>query len=137
MASLRDSLTRIYHERQRLTPKDVVDDARPPDSELHNRFEWDDSVAGEKYRLVQASELIRSVEIEYPSPDSEPRRVRAFSTTRGQDPDKQGYRPTAEVLEDDFSRRLLLKQCERDIAALKRTYGHLVEFAELLRQAIA
>jgi hypothetical protein len=137
--SLRDSLTRIYVERGQLTPQAVVDEARPPDSELHNRFEWDDEVAGEKYRLVQARELIRSVTIEYapPSADGAAKRVRAFSTVRKQDPERVGYQPTEELLEDDFSRKLLLKQCERDIAELQQRYGHLAEFADLIRRATA
>lgn len=138
MANLRESLTRIYEERGQLTPQLVVDDARPVDSELHSRFEWDDAIAGEEYRLVQARNLIRSVEIVYtPADDPEPRRVRAYSTVRGQDPDHMGYKKTEDLLQDDFSRKLLLKQCQRDIAALQKRYGHLSEFAQMLREAIA
>lgn len=137
MASLRENLTRIYEQRGQLTPRAVVEEARPEGSELHNRFEWDDSIAGEKYRLAQAAELIRSVRIEYRQPDGTTSEVRAFSTTRGQDPDHAGYRPTEELLQGEFSRQLLLKQCRRDIEDLQRRYGHLVEFAEMLKQAIA
>lgn len=138
MAGLRDSLTRIYAERGQLTPRDVVEEARPPTSELHNRFEWDDSVAGDKYRLSQASELIRSVEITYTPPGAvEPHGVRAFSTVRGQDPTRNGYQPTEEILQDDFARKLLLKQCEREVASMQRRYGHLAEFADIIRKAIA
>lgn len=138
MGNLRESLTRVYVERGELTPRSVVDDARPPEADLHHRFEWDDSIAGEEYRLVQARELIRSVRITYTPPDTvEPRSVRAFSSVRGQDPDHQGYRPTEDVLQDDFSRKLLLKQCQREIADLQRRYGHLSEFAQMLREAIA
>jgi len=41
----------------------VVDAARPPRSTLHRYFEWDDSIAGEAYRLIQAGALIRSVRV--------------------------------------------------------------------------
>lgn len=46
----------------RLRPRDVVEDARNPLSPLHDQFEWDDGVAAERFRLVQARRLIRSVE---------------------------------------------------------------------------
>lgn len=46
-----------------LTPVAVVDEARNPDSPLHGRFEWDDGVAAEQYRLSQAEVLIRRVRI--------------------------------------------------------------------------
>ena len=137
MATLRENLQRIYQERGQLTAPLVLEDARPEGSELHDRFEWDDSVAGEQYRLVQASELIRSCKITYSPPGSvERHQVRAFSSVR-QDPDRQGYVPTEEALENSFTRKLLLQQCEREIADLKRKYGHLTEFAEMLRDAVA
>ena len=43
-----------------LRPRAVVDAARDVESPLHGCFEWDDKVAGEKYRLEQAQRLIRS-----------------------------------------------------------------------------
>ena len=136
MASLRDQLTAIYRESGELTPGGVVAAATPVDHPLHDRFEWDDSVAGHEYRKVQASELIRSVKIVYrETPAGEPVRVRAFSSVR--DDKQQAYRPTEEVLSDEFSRRLLLNECRREIESLKRRYGHLEEFAALLAAASA
>lgn len=48
----------------RLTPQNVVADARNRNSPLHDIFEWDDAKAADQYRLEQARELIRSVKIE-------------------------------------------------------------------------
>ena len=42
-----------------LRPRDVVKYAENPDTALHDKFEWDDSLAGAKYRLQQAAEIIR------------------------------------------------------------------------------
>lgn len=47
----------------RLTPKIIIDDARSPDSPLHSEFTWDNEIAGEKHRLTEARELIRSVKL--------------------------------------------------------------------------
>lgn len=41
-----------------LKPKQLVDAARPKNSPIHKYFEWDDSIAAEKYRQRQASKLI-------------------------------------------------------------------------------
>ena len=46
-----------------LTPKAVVDASRRSSAPLHDYFEWRDDVAAEKYREVQAKEIIRSVEL--------------------------------------------------------------------------
>ena len=44
-------------------PRAVIDHARPSDSPLHSCFEWNDTEAAEKFRIVQARGVIKSVEI--------------------------------------------------------------------------
>lgn len=43
------------------TPRDVMDAARSPKSELHTCFEWDDTLAGLKYRMIQAQKVLYSL----------------------------------------------------------------------------
>jgi hypothetical protein len=136
MTNLRAALTDIYTTYGELTPQLVVDEARPKGAPLHDRFEWDDKVAGEAYRRVQAGQLIRSVQIEYVP--GERKYVRAFASVRQTaDPEKRGYQPTEEILEDPLASEILLRECERAITDLKLKYGHLAEFRELLRRAAA
>lgn len=135
MADLRASLTRIYEKNGELTPAGVVDEARPEDSELHHRFEWDDAIAGEAYRRTQASELIRSVRIMFSdNATGEPKSVRAFQSLRetGAE-DRMGYAPTREIIEDELATRILLQNFKREAAELQRKYGHLTEFIDWVR----
>ncbi|MGW5518473.1 hypothetical protein [Nocardia africana] len=133
---LHDQLLAIRAERGQLRPEDVVDAARDESHPLHHRFEWDDSVAGEAYRRIQASDLIRSVKVTYKeTPEGEQRQVRGWSALPAPD-NATGYRPTEEVLQDPFASKLLLRQCERDLKALQRKYGHLKEFAELVESTL-
>lgn len=137
MSDLRTQLTGIYKQHGELTPQIVVDEARPQDAPLHDRFEWDDSIAGEKYRLVQAQQLIRVVRQEFTSPESgEKKFIRAFSSLHeaSEDSTQQGYAPTEEILENEVTRKILLRNMERDIAVLKTRYGHLKEFAQIMRE---
>lgn len=46
-----------------LTPAAIVLEAEPEDSPLHPAFQWDDTVAGHEYRLMQARQLTRSVAV--------------------------------------------------------------------------
>jgi|TARA_R100000306_G_C4358759_1_gene134174 hypothetical protein len=46
-----------------ITPVDVVEDARPPDSPTHSLFTWNDSQAAEKWRHHQARNMIDSVHV--------------------------------------------------------------------------
>ena len=138
MSDLRTQLTGIYQKHGELTPQIVVDEARPKDAPLHDRFEWDDAIAGEKYRRVQGAQLIRVVRIEITTPNSDEKKfIRAFSSLHESgDSDRQGYAPTEEILENEITRKILLGNMQRDIAQLKKRYGHLVEFAETMRRAI-
>lgn len=136
MADLRDILTDIYRRRGSLTPRDVVDESVSPDSPLHHRFEWDDTVAGDRFRLTQASAMIRSAKVRFVEPDSkEAKEVRAFVSVRETaDPERCGYQPTEEVLADPLASAILLRELERAISDLKRRYGHLKDFREALRR---
>ncbi len=46
-----------------LTPRATVDAARDPANPLHEQFEWDNGIAGEKFREQQARSLIRTVKL--------------------------------------------------------------------------
>lgn len=133
--NLRDQLQAIYETRGELTAKAVVDEARDPDSALHSRFEWDDSIAGERFREIQAGELIRSVKVVERKPEDAPTSVRAFHSI----PDKEGrsYRPIEEIRQDPIAREILLREAEREWKELHRRFEHLVEWLEIVRKDVA
>lgn len=138
MSDLRAVLMDIKTRRGVLTSQTVVDEARAPDAPLHDRFEWDDAIAGEAYRRNQAAELMRSAQVEYISPASgERKKVRAFHSVRlAGVTGGEGYAPIEELLGDPLAKQILLRQCQREIADLKAKYNHLSEFAELMQAAI-
>lgn len=139
MASLRDELRKIHDANgKQLTPEAVVKAARPAKHPLHNRFEWDDTKAGHLYRLHQAAELIRSVKVEYARDRNGPKTVREYTSTYEVGSSRPGvYRATEDVVQDEISHAILLRNLEREIADLKRRYGHLKEFGDLMRRGAA
>lgn len=124
--SVREELTTIVQRDGVLTPEAVLEAARPKTSPLHALFEWDNKVAGEQFRLYQAATLIRRCKVTVETAPETTARVRAYTNV----PDV-GYLPTDEALAEH--RDVVLEQCRRDIAALRRKYGHLVEFDNALR----
>lgn len=129
MATLRQELQEIYDQNNSLTPALVVEVASNPSHPLHDRFEWDDEKAGDKYRLHQARQLIRSVKIrvideEDPGKNYE---VRAYQAVR-QPTGEMAYKSTVEVTEDPFLSRLVLANMEREWRALRERHEHLREF---------
>lgn len=101
----------------RITPEAVVEDARDPESPLHDEFEWDDSVAAEKYRLEQARRLLR---VRYTQHVDE-RVVVAPYYVREPEREEQGYMNVLRVKDDiTKAREVVQAEFDRVIAALKR-----------------
>lgn len=46
----------------RVTPRNIIDEARDENHPLHNEFEWSDPVAADKHRLAVAAALLRRIE---------------------------------------------------------------------------
>ena len=157
--SVRDELRRIYDGAGELTPGLVVDTARPEDSPLHSHFEWDDGIAGEKYRQVQAAAMIRSVHVRFEKPDGGNIRVRQYVVVPTVAPDSEEgpdiesvdsevtYYGTETVEEETRSRYLsvqtviddrrmsdaLKNQMYMDWRRMKDRYVGFREFEELVR----
>lgn len=138
MSDLKSLLTGIWVNHGRLDGELVVEEARPEDHPLHTYFEWDDNIAGPKFRVIQAEKLIRRVKIETrpPSVDDGPHYVRAFISNRqagrvGQ----SGYSPIEEVAKDDVSYQMMLRAFRRQVDELNRRYGHLSEYPQVMRDA--
>ena len=83
---LKKQLLKIQkHNGGSLSPSAVVDAARAEEHPLHGRFEWDDSKAGEAYRIEQARRMIRAVVtvINTGGAEIETRAFVSLSTTKG------------------------------------------------------
>lgn len=136
--SLRDQLEAVRDKYGKLTPAVVVDAARPIKHPLHSRFEWDDTVAAEKWRQEQAGGLIRSYRITYAESADGPKTVRGYIAVRGGEGSSDSeYMRTEDVMADPFLRKLALSELKRDVSALKSKYAHLEEFAAVLLGAVA
>jgi hypothetical protein len=131
---VRDHLLAIRAERAELTAATVVAAATPKSHPLHDRFEWDNRVAGHQYRLVQAAELIRTVHVEVVI-DDRPEKVRAFVSVPR--PEGRRYEPTDEVAQDPFARTLVLREMERDWRSLRRRWEHETAFMAMVSADLA
>jgi hypothetical protein len=117
-----------------LKPEFVLDAARDPEHPLHSRFEWDDSVAAERFRREQAHRLIQKANISYRAPDDDgpPRLTRAFVAVRAGE--GHVYDPVEEVAEDPLRRKMALADMERDWKQLRQRWEAFREFLEMVRR---
>jgi hypothetical protein len=92
-----------------ITPPLVVEDARPEGAVLHDAFEWDDTTAGEQWRLEQARALVRNVIVVHVEEDGRERPCRGYLNVDMPD-EGRCYVSTARIVEEPA----LLEQVRED-----------------------
>lgn len=112
---------------EEVTPENVLEKARDDSTELHKCFEWDDSVASEKYRLIQARDVIRHFVVEYKTSEEkkEPIRTYQISTT------KNTYLPTRVIVQQPDEYAALLARAKEELRNFERRYNSIAELEEV------
>lgn len=119
---------KVYEEigDRKVTPEEVLEQARNDESsELHKCFEWDDSVAAEKYRLSQARQVIQFLVIK-PEKKDEPQ-VRVFQITT----QTNNYQPTRLFIQQPDEYKALLQRAKNELSAIKSRYKTLSELEKV------
>lgn len=113
----------------RLENADVVEAARDKRSPLHPAFEWDDRKAATAYRLDQAGNLIRAIDVVITKDETEAKPIRAFvSVVRDKD---RSYTSVQHALSDADLRAQVVAQAWAELEAWRKRHAELVEFAAL------
>jgi hypothetical protein len=136
------ALKLLEHDDGHINAADVVTAARDPAHVLHTHFEWSDTVAADKYRLIQAQSLIRAMRLNVMVSEI-PLTVPAY--VRDMRADTPGYRAVVKVRsEEDIARSTVLDAMQRVSNAARRAKSlamllgveDLVEQIEILVQDI-
>jgi hypothetical protein len=110
-----------------LQPEKVVEEARPKTSPLHSNFEWDDSLAGQRYRIWQARQLIR-VTVETIDGSDETMDV-FVSLSPDRKNESGGYRILTEVLTNKERREQMLTDALNELETFRQRYERLKELS--------
>lgn len=116
----------------RLDQEDIVEAASNEANPLHEHFEWDDETAAGKWRLEQASELIRSIEIVFERPDHEPTTIRAFVNIESQE--DRFYVSTVDAMADPELRRQVVVRAWKELEAWRQRHAELTEFGKIFSE---
>jgi hypothetical protein len=121
--AIQERLAVLYARDGRLTPEQVVRDAKSLTSPLHDYFQWDDTKAALAWRTQQARVLIRSVALRR-SIDVTVLPTPVYIRDPNAEPDVQGY-VTVESLRKDkaAARAALVYECNRVAGLVERARG--------------
>jgi len=113
-----------------VTAEQIVDKAKDENTELHKCFTWDDEAAAEKYRIIEARQIVRHlVREELPDMKNDTPPLRVFYKTNN----GEGYKHIERTIikrEDEY--QALLARAMMELRAFKAKYSMLEELREIL-----
>ena len=116
----------------------LVEHAKNPKSVLHNEFEWDDSIAGYKYRLETERKIKRSfvvVREDITAQNDNPFEIRVFQRATIQsenDAPRRIWWNTFDMLKDPCGREQLLGNARKELNQFRNKYQALTELSDIL-----
>lgn len=113
-----------------VTNKDVLEYAENNvDSELHKCFEWDDTIASEKYRLIQATRIISSISFVI---QEEPKKTqKIYYSIKTEEKDVSKFKNIKDILEDDKEYYALCNKAKQELENCKSKYDDLIRKEDL------
>lgn len=131
-------LQRLYKRDQVVTTESVVAEARDASNPLHDRFEWDDTIAAHQHRLATAAQIIRSVTIKVETVEDKVIRTRAWVSVtelNGSEKDDAAvgsYIPVDIVVATPVLREKYRQAMEREWRQMLRKYQDVKEFIDMV-----
>lgn len=113
-----------------LTKESFLNESRPEESPTHRLFEWDDTVAAEKFRLEQSRYCIQDIVVTVVK-NNEPKKVHAFvNVTQGKE--KSAIYSNIEIaMSDDVKRHAVLQNALSELRTFEEKYSAYVELADV------
>ena len=148
-----ETMEKIIDRGDQLTAQSFLDESRPKDAPTHALFEWDDTVAAEKYRLHQSKNVILLVEcteetIEVPDSNVEVEVIEAtehpteaskhhyavINVNPKRPGQKANFVPVQVALADKDMRSQVLANAIGELKAFERRYSTLIELTGVINE---
>ena len=120
----------IEKENGTITREILLESARSQDSCIHSLFEWNDTIAAEKYRLHQAGNVLSSLKVTVMRPEKadEPVTTKAWVQVERQE-HKAVYMNVQSAMSGEKTRQQVLKIALAELATFKHKYETLTELS--------
>ena len=128
-------LQKLEEQKGSVTREDFLESARSEESEMHKLFEWDDTVAAEKYRLRQATDIIHSIKITVKEEEKAPVSMKAFVIPGYTDKaigSKGGYVNIRKAVGDADTKDMILQDARKNARWFMDKYRSIGELAGVI-----
>lgn len=122
---------KIEKKNGEVTKSLIVDAARSKDNVMHDLFEWDDKVAGEKYRLNQAGLIMSALIVEKERDKNYGGRAYVNIESTDELLSKGRYVNYETAMSDDDMRSVVLRNALKELASFREKYKELKELEKV------
>lgn len=130
---VKEVMQEMFDRDGHVTSKALVDAARPEHSPAHAGFEWRNKIAGENWRIHQARNYIRKINIRYEEQDVplyHVPKVRQEAAGDDDDMTRDGYyAPAQRIIQQPDEYQQAIGQLQRHLGAVRRSLGYLMDVA--------
>lgn len=112
------------------TPDQLVELAKDESTELHKCFDWDDTVAAERWRKHQARLLSGSLSVVVEREDKEPQEYKLIQ----HDHETQTYRSVQYTVRNTDQYDRLKAQARAELEAFRYRYRMIVEYQDVIEE---
>lgn len=114
-------------------PQTIVEESATEGTLLHKYFEWDNTIAGNKYREVQAQQIIRNIVVVEQANNAPENTVSVRAFVNIESEEKRKYVSMATIHVEKLELQLL-EQARRELQAFRNKYASLKELTDLLAE---
>lgn len=128
-------LERIQAKYGEVTPKNLLDESRPVTAVMHNCYEWNDTVAAEKWRLQQSRHIMSCLTVTYESVEDNSDEIKTIEVRAFQNvsPEREGrFLHVKNAMESPEYRHELMLRALRELAEYRKKYTDLSELAKVI-----
>ena len=113
-----------------ITNKNVLEYAKEnKKSELYKCFEWDDTIASEKYRLYQANQVITSISFII---QEEPiKKQKVYYSVKTENEEIRTFKNIKNILENEDEYYALCNKAKQELENCKNKYNDLIQKKDL------
>ena len=122
----------IYGDGESRTLSDIVDLARNKKSAMHNYFEWDNKIASEKYRVIQAQRLVKNFVLIREDPETKEEEKTVFRLVEADSSRTGTYKPVKFFYENKDEYEKLLDRAKIELEGIKNRYQRLTELDSVI-----
>lgn len=116
------------------TADEIVDMASNPETESHDLFDWDDAIAGPKWRKEQANKILQNLKVEFVQSDDKPEGQKTFTPVRlfyGNPCERKGFVAVTTIMGNKDMYEQLLERAKMEIKSFRKKYAMLKELEAL------